>query len=624
MKKMTESRSPFLFWFSFFCLLHSLPVHSAKSSHRRFPSLLISPGEKISPSAGQNQLYRTKYFTQVLDHFNYYPKSNETFQQRYLINDTFWGGAKSNAPIFVYTGNEGNIEWFAENTGFLYDTAPHFKALIIFIEADLVRGPEVGTRASGARLWPDLLTKPRLGVDWFDEGRTTTKGVWLSDDDGGNWSRSSTRDRGIVLEYWDMVWHASAGLGGWRCDGGRFGVDHGSDHDVGGGGDDQAGSNSARHRFYGKSLPFGGKKDVAYSNASTLGYLSSTQALADYASLIIDLKKNLTGTDSPVVVFGGSYGGMLAAWFRLKYPHVTIGALASSSPILNFENITSPDSFNNIVTKDFRSESESCYRVIKGSWENIKDTAKQPGGLELLRKSFKICTNNISVDDLQNWLETAYLYTAMTDYPTPSNFMSPMPAYPVKQMCKAIDDPTTGNDTFAKLYGAATVYYNYSGTAKCFDLNDKSDPHDLGGWDWQACTEMIMQTDGNNEESMFPPSEWQYKDQVSYCEETYGVEPRPTWITTEFGGHDIKRVLRRFGSNIIFFNGLRDPWSGGGVLTNISKRIVAIVAKEGAHHVDLRFKTSEDPEWLNDVRKQEIKIIAKWISEYYHDLADKH
>lgn len=53
-------------------------------------------------------------------------------------------------------------------------------------------------------------------------------------------------------------------------------------------------------------------------------------------------------------------------------------------------------------------------------------------------------------------------------------------------MCKAIDDPVTGNDTLAKLSGAASVYYNYTGTATCFDLNDTSDPHGLGGWSWQV------------------------------------------------------------------------------------------------------------------------------------------
>jgi lysosomal Pro-X carboxypeptidase len=492
-------------WFSFFTLLSST-VSIAKITPG-FPSSIIRP-EKLSHTT-KNQLYKQKYFTQILDHFNFNPQSYQTFQQRYLINDTFWGGAHKNAPIFVYMGNEGDVEWFTQNTGFMFETAPHFKALLIFIE----------------------------------------------------------------------------------------------------------------HRFYGKSIPFGGNKDVAYSNSSTHGYLSSTQALADYATLIIDLKKNLSATDSPVVVFGGSYGGMLAAWFRLKYPHITIGALASSSPILHFENITSPYIFNSIITKNFRSESENCYKVIKGSWQQIEDKANQPGGLETLRKSFRICKNYISASSLESWLYTAYTYTAMTDYPTPSNFLSPLPAYPVKQMCKAIDNPTTGNDTFAKLYGVANIYYNYSGSATCFDLNDDSDPHGLGGWSWQACTEMIMPTGGNNKESIFPASQWSYDDRVTYCKLNFDVEPRRNWITTEFGGHDIYRVLKRFGSNIIFFNGLRDPWSGGGVLKNISNSLVAIVAKEGAHHVDLRFSTKEDPEWLKNVRKQEVNIIAKWISQYYHDLA---
>ncbi|XP_031281007.1 lysosomal Pro-X carboxypeptidase-like [Pistacia vera] len=315
------------------------------------------------------------------------------------------------------------------------------------------------------------------------------------------------------------------------------------------------------------------------------------------------------------------WNAVLAAWFRLKYPHVAIGALASSAPILNFENMVSPYTFNAIVTKDFRSESENCYKVIKGSWLKIEEKASQHGGLKQLRKSFRICKNYISGNALHGWLYTAYIYAAMTDYPTPSNFLSPLPAHPVKQMCKAIDDPTTGNDTFAKLYGAANIYYNYSGSATCFDLDDDSDPHGLGEWSWQACTEMIMPTSGNNKESIFPASEWNYTNRVNFCKYVFDAQPRPNWITTHFVGHNIERALKRFGSNIIFFNGLRDPWSGGGVLKNVSKTIIAIVAEEGAHHVDLRFSTSEDPKWLQDVRKTEANIIANWISQYYHDLA---
>ncbi|KAJ0039637.1 hypothetical protein Pint_27828 [Pistacia integerrima] len=79
---------------------------------------------------------------------------------------------------------------------------------------------------------------------------------------------------------------------------------------------------------------------------------------------------------------------------------------------------------------------------------------------------------------------------------------------------------------------------------------------------------------------------------------------------------DIKTVLTLFGSNIIFSNGLLDPWSGGSVLHNISDTIVALVTEEGAHHIDLRPSTPEDPAWLIEQRETEIKLIEGWINYY--------
>nr|CAD7206639.1 unnamed protein product [Timema douglasi] len=48
----------------------------------------------------------------LVDHFSF--ADNNTFQLKYLINDTYW--KQDGGPIFFYTGNEGAIEVFAENT----------------------------------------------------------------------------------------------------------------------------------------------------------------------------------------------------------------------------------------------------------------------------------------------------------------------------------------------------------------------------------------------------------------------------------------------------------------------------------------------------------------------------
>lgn len=124
-------------------------------------------------------------------------------------------------------------------------------------------------------------------------------------------------------------------------------------------------------RYYGETMPFGNK---SYSGPEFLGYLTSTQALADYAVLLDILKDKYKAHDSPVIAFGGSYGGMLAAWMRLKYPSSVYAALSSSAPIFQFTDLTPCDSYYKIIASVFSVSSShgACAKNIKKSWAEIK------------------------------------------------------------------------------------------------------------------------------------------------------------------------------------------------------------------------------------------------------------
>lgn len=50
-------------------------------------------------------------------------------------------------------------------------------------------------------------------------------------------------------------------------------------------------------------------REKAMTNATLRGYFSSAQAIADYAEVLVYVKKKLSADKSPIIVFGGSYGG---------------------------------------------------------------------------------------------------------------------------------------------------------------------------------------------------------------------------------------------------------------------------------------------------------------------------
>ncbi|KAA8544159.1 hypothetical protein F0562_022205 [Nyssa sinensis] len=480
---------------AFLLLLAAICVSAAHPKTARFGMvrrLVTSENEAVLPAE-----FVTYYYTQPLDHFNYKPESYSTFQQRYIMNTKFWGGANTSSPIFVYTGDESNLIPLIRFAGFIVDLATRFNGLLLYIE----------------------------------------------------------------------------------------------------------------HRYYGDSMPFGSEAE-AFRNSSTLGFFSSTQALADYAQLITDLKRNLSAENCPVIAIGGSYGGMLASWFRLKYPHVAFGAFASSAPILYFDDITPQNAYHVIVSKDFRDTSESCYDTIKQSWFEIDRVAAEPDGLLKLGQIFTTCMPLNSSQELRDSLEINYVIAAQYDNP-PDNLVS--------NICSAIDGAPLGTD----ILGRVAAGFNASvGAPSCHYVHEFR-LSNLSGWDWQTCTEMVMPIGYGANETMFQASPFDLGNFTKSCQDLFGVTPRPHWITTEFGGHDIKSVLENFSSNIIFSNGLRDPYSAGGVLQNISSSVVAVYTEKGAHCLDLQTPSPSDPDWLVSQRDTEIEIILGWMAEYNATLASK-
>ncbi|KAL6342046.1 hypothetical protein AAG906_038292 [Vitis piasezkii] len=285
-------------------------------------------------------------------------------------------------------------------------------------------------------------------------------------------------------------------------------------------------------------------------NASTLGYFNSAQAIADFAEVLIYIKKKLLAENSPVIVVG-----VLASWYRLKYPHVAVGALASSATILDFDDITPKMDTIPLSPRISGKLVRVATKLYVNHGLKSIELLLSPMAFQSLAKNSELA-QLINFDELKDYLETAYSIAAQYNEPR---------MYLVTKVCGGIDGAPEGSDILSRIFADVVAF---RGNKSCYYTNTTDySIETIEGWKWQ----------------------------------------------------DIKLILYEFASNIIS-NGLRDPYSSGGVLENISHTVLAIHTVNGSHCLDIPPAKSTDPEWLVMQRKTEIEIIENWIAKYCADL----
>ncbi|KAK9062058.1 hypothetical protein SSX86_019243 [Deinandra increscens subsp. villosa] len=341
------------------------------------------------------------------------------------------------------------------------------------------------------------------------------------------------------------------------------------------------------HRYYGKSSPF---KSLTTKN---LQFLSSKQALFDLAAFrqfyqeSLNSKLNRTSIENPWFVFGVSYAGALSAWFRLKFPHLTCGSLASSGVVLAVYNFTEFDL-------------------------QVGESA----GPESLKTTFGATELKIDGDFLYFLADAAAI---AFQYGNPDKLCTPM-----TEAKKAGDDLVNTYANYIKEYyvgsfGAEVQTYNQE-NLKNTALSDSSGDR---LWWFQVCSEVAyFQVAPANDSIRSSRVDTRYH--LDLCKNVFGEGVYPVVEATNlyYGGTDIA------GSKIVFTNGSQDPWRHASKqVSSPSMPSYIFTCENCGHGTDLRgcpqsplvpegdSKNCSSPDAVNKVRQKMIEQIDLWLSQ---------
>eukprot|EP00302_Diacronema_sp_CCMP2436_P033220 CAMPEP_0179990064 /NCGR_PEP_ID=MMETSP0984-20121128/4231_1 /TAXON_ID=483367 /ORGANISM="non described non described, Strain CCMP 2436" /LENGTH=589 /DNA_ID=CAMNT_0021909221 /DNA_START=1 /DNA_END=1771 /DNA_ORIENTATION=+ len=539
------------------------------------------------------------WFESAIDHFDM--SSTATFKQRCLVDASHTlkqHVAGRVSPVFFYTGNEGAIEEFAENTGLLDELAPRFGALVVFCEhryygKSLPFGP--GTSGSFARDKIGKLSVEQALADYAMLLPRIKAKFGLSDSSptiafGGSYGGMlSAWMRLRYLALVDGAIAASAPM--------KFAV----------------GSPATPGFYEAVSLDLQGadpacpeRVRLAFSQLLALARPDDASGEADASRKVLAHRLRLCDDE----LSRGQVQHLLA-WARNAFV------------VLGMCDYPYPASF---LAPLPAWPIEAACRLMK------QDPAEHDalGGLPDSQRGQSAQTLG---SGQSGWTHldglaavTALVYNASAK---PPSLAAHVRATSFARSARS----ARLRSKKEKDLNEAETYLNEAGgqwkppVQHCFSLADEyvecADQTGCGlgdtarAWDYQVCTEISLLVSTDNVTDPFPPYKWGASELATYCQKTWGVTPRPGWAQVSFGGtaSDPARGLRSGGSNIVFSNGLLDPWHGGGFLENVSESMPAVILKRGAHHLDLRYSDARDPPGAVQARAREAEMIEQWLQQ---------
>lgn len=364
------------------------------------------------------------------------------------------------------------------------------------------------------------------------------------------------------------------------------------------------------HRFYGESVP---APDVS---TASLRLLSSRQALADVASFLGYASQRFGFTPSTrVIAFGGSYPGMVAAWSRLRFPHLIHAAVASSAPVapaLNFAGYN--DAVGAALENPRVGGDAACGAATRAAFAALGDALRTPEGRRSLEQAFPICAPEAAggvtlavspggAGPLDDDVAAAGL-TEDLSYFFPAQSNDPAcrePACNIQRVCGVMRADSGNNggvnatspplERLAALAAAAVPAGDCLAEGSAAVRAQLTDTSLAGGgarvWLWQTCVEFgFFQTCDPDSRCPFTSSPWlnSLDSQLDACRIAFGdvaAQGAAAAVATtaaEFG------ALTPGSSRVMYVNAEIDPWYAASIAKPPGEQTPVLLVRGASHH----------------------------------------